>query len=197
MRNLKQKSLMVLAICMVLLLGVATVQAQSDYRTIRGGVYQDVNGDGQCVNTGVEGEGPVEGIEIFFLSSDKETTVTLYSGENGTYGLAGAGESIWEVTARPDAAKWIVTSENPLYVPVLPESPIQTDVNFCVSQIGAGGVVGSTNAVIVLPSPLLPESGAAATTNNWQSFVLLTAVAGLVLLAVGGGLEWRRRSNMS
>lgn len=196
MRNFKQKPLLLAAIFTLLFLGAASVHAQSDYRTIRGGVYQDVNGDGRCVNTGVEGEGPVEGVEIFFLSSDKATTVSLYSGENGTYGLAGAGESIWEVTARPDAAKWIVTSENPLYVPVLPESPIQTDVNFCVAQVGTVGI-GGGNAVIVLPSALLPESGAAAVDNSWQQIVLITAVAGLLLFAIGLGVEWRRRTNES
>ena len=192
----KQKILVLVAIFTLMLFGAVTVQAQDeDYRTIRGAVYKDVNGDGQCINTGVEGEDPVAGVDILFVSSDRETTVTLYTGENGTYGLAGAGESIWEVTARPDPAKWIVTSENPLYVPVVPETPIQTDVNFCVSQHGVAGT-GGANAVIILPA-LLPESGAPAANNNLQTIVLLTAVAGFILIAVGTGIEWQRRANKS
>ncbi len=96
MRTTKQKLSVLVAIFTLLLFGAVSVQAQDDdYRTIRGGVYEDVNGDGRCVNTGVEGEGPVAGIDILFVSSDRETTVTLYTGDNGTYGLAGAGESIW------------------------------------------------------------------------------------------------------
>lgn len=196
MRMTKQKLSVLVAIFTLLLFGAISVQAQDDdYRTIRGGVYEDVNGDGRCVNTGVEGEGPVAGIDILFVSSDRETTVTLYTGDNGTYGLAGAGESIWEVSARPDAAKWIVTSENPLYVPVVPETPIQTDVNFCVSKLGVAGA-GGANAVIILPA-LLPESGAAANNNNLQTIVLLTAVSGLILFAVGAGFEMRRRAKKS
>lgn len=193
MRTTKQKLFVLVAIFTLLLCGAVSVQAQDDdYRTIRGAVYEDVDGDGRCINTGVEGEGPVAGVDILFVSSDRETTVTLYTGDNGTYGLAGAGESIWEVSARPDPAKWIVTSENPLYVPVVPETPIQTDVNFCVSKLGVAGV-GGANAVIILPA-LLPESGAAANNNNLQTIVLVTAVAGLLLFAIGAGLEWRRRA---
>lgn len=198
MKNLKQKLLIAGAMFTILLLAAATVQAQTDdYRTIRGAVYKDVNGDGKCVNTGVEGEEPVPGVDILFVSSDKKTTVTLYSGDNGTYGLAGAGESIWEVTARPDAAKWVVTSKNPLFVPVVSETPVQTDINFCVAAFGTAGVgTGSANAVIVLPL-LLPESGAAAANNSLPTMLLLTAVAGLILFATGAGIEWRRRANNS
>lgn len=178
MKQLNWKRIGIVAVIAVLLLAVVSVQAQEERGTIRGGVYQDVNGDGACVNTGVAGEDPVAGVDIQFVSSDRATTVTLQSGENGTFGLAAAGQSIWEVTARPDASRWIVTSENPLFVPVLPETGmVQTDVNFCVSQ--------GTNAIIVLP-----ESGAAGQPNTL--IVWLTAVAGLGLLLVGAGLEVRR-----
>ena len=67
-------------------------------------------------------------------------------------GLAAAGQSYWRVTAKPDATKYVVTSQNPLYAPVYPENGLaQTGYNFCVSQ--------GTNAVIILP-----ESGAAASS---------------------------------
>lgn len=180
MKNFKWKYMGMVAAIVGLLLATVSVQAQEERGTIRGGVYKDVNGDGRCVNTGVAGEDPVAGIDVQFVSSDRATTVTLQSGANGTFGLAAAGQSIWEVTARPDASKWIVTSENPLYVPVLPETGlVQTDVNFCISQ--------GTNAIIVLP-----QSGAAAGQIS-SPIVWLTAVAGIVLLLVGAGLEVRRR----
>lgn len=181
MRYWKSQGIITAVVVGLLLLAAATVQAQGTEQrgTIRGGVYKDVNSDGRCVNTGIAGEDPVPGVEIVFVSSDKATVVTLTTGDNGTFGLAAAGQSIWEVTARPDATKWIVTSKNPLYVPVLPEPGlVQTDVNFCVSQ--------GTNAIIVLPA-----SG--GTANNWPIGVVMTAVAGLSVFAAGLGLEWHRR----
>lgn len=185
MKFWQQKTIVLTLITVIgLLLAVATVTAQSTETQgkLAGAVYTDVNGDGICVGTGVAGENPVPGVEIVFVSSDKATVLSLTTGSDGTYGLAAAGQSIWEVTARPDASKWIVTSRNPLYVPVLPETGlVQTDVNFCIRQ-------GGTNAVIVLP-----QSGAAATNNPLQTGVAITAVSGVLILLVGAALEWRRR----
>lgn len=193
MKIWKSKRLIVVATMVCLLLAAASVQAQdSDQRgSIRGGVYKDVNGDGRCVNTGVAGEEGVANVEIVFTSSDKATVVTLTTGSDGTYGLVAAGQSIWEVTARPDAAKWVVTSKNPLFVPVLPDPGlVQTDINFCVSQGTNGVITQGTNAVIVI----LPQSGAAAT--NWQLWVMVTAVTGVILFGTGALLEWRRRQSI-
>ncbi|MCP4357679.1 MAG: hypothetical protein GY796_06650 [Chloroflexi bacterium] len=184
MKHLKKMSLFL--VLFLLLFGVIAAQAQTDKSgTIRGGVYQDVNGDGQCVNTGIAGENPVPGVTIQFVSSDKATVVTLTTGDNGTYGLAAAGQSIWEVTAQPDAAKWVVTSENPRFAYVLPETGLeQTGFDFCVSQ--------GANAVIVLP-----QSGAAATNSNSNDhiFVVAAAVFGLALVGLGVSLEWQRRQS--
>src|SRR5690606_37046503 len=119
----------------------------------------------------------IPGIEVQFVSSDWATVVTLTTCDDGTFGLAAAGQSVWEVTARPNPSQWIVTSENPRYVPVLPESGLlQTGVNFCIGQ--------GSNAVIVLP-----ESGGRL-AQSWA--VLATAVGGLAIFATGMTLEWRR-----
>lgn len=187
MKFWQHKRLVYIAVIGLLLLTTATVLAQGadEPGKLAGAVYTDANGDGVCVGTGVAGENPVPGVEIVFVSSDKATVVSLKTGSDGTYGLAAAGQSIWEVTARPDASKWIVTSRNPLFVPVLPENGlVQTDVNFCISQGGPGG----PNAVIVLP-----QSGAAA-NNNVPMGVLVTAVLGVLMVLVGIAFEWRRRS---
>ncbi|MBE7528535.1 MAG: hypothetical protein HS099_02225 [Ardenticatenaceae bacterium] len=185
MKFWQQKTIVLTLITVIgLLLTVATVTAQGTETQgkLAGAVYTDVNGDGICVGTGVAGENPVSGVEIVFVSSDKATVLSLTTGSDGTYGLAAAGQSIWEVTARPDASKWIVTSRNPLYVPVMPDNGlVQTDVNFCISQ-------GGTNAIIVLP-----QSGAAATNNPLQTVGMVTAVSGVLILLVGAALEWRRR----
>jgi len=190
MKFSQQKSVALIMAVMLLLLAAATAVAQDSDQLepgkLAGAVYSDVNGDGICVGTGVQGENPVPGVEIVFVSSDEQTVLSLTTGEDGTYGLAGAGQSIWEVTVRPDSTKWIVTSKNPLYVPVLQSSGlVQTDVNFCVSSTTNPQ---GTNAIIVLP-----QSGGAA-NNNWQTAVTIAAVLGVLLLVAGGALEWRRRS---
>lgn len=191
MKQRKPTGLIILFLSVFLLLAlVGTVQAQDeDTGYITGAVYKDVNGDGVCIDTGVEGENPVEGVTIEFVSSDEKTVVTLTTADNGTYGLADAGESIWRVSAKPDAEKYVVTSENPLYAPVLPESMVQTDINFCVSDgTTATGTITGINAVIILP-----ESGAAA-TNSSSLLLWATAVFGLALIGTGIVLEIKRRT---
>lgn len=189
MKQMKRTGSILLLLTAIFLLVAGTVQAQSaDTGSISGAVYKDVNGDGRCVDTGVAGEVPVQGVTIEFVSSDEATVVTLTTADNGTYGLAAAGQSYWRVTAKPDAAKYFVTSENPRYAPVFPaDGLVQTGYNFCVSD-GTLGVIGTggTNAVIILP-----ESGAAASGSN--TLVWVTAVLGLALVGVGIGLELKRR----
>jgi hypothetical protein len=194
MKQMKRTGLSILLLSAILLLVVGTVQAQQgeqgDTGYITGAVYKDINGDGVCIDTGVKGEDPVQGVTIEFVSSDEQTVVTLTTADNGTYGLADAGESYWRVTAKPDATKYFVTSENPLYAPVFPDQGlVQTGYNFCISD---GTIVGpdGTNAVIILP--ILPESGAAASTNHL--WVWLTAVFGLGLIGTGIVLEIKRRT---
>lgn len=169
---------------LLLLLALAgAVYAQEDGEergTIRGAVYQDVNGDGRCVNTGVSGEVPVPGVNVEFVSSDEETVVTLFTGDDGTYGLVAAGQSVWRVTAKPDPAKWVVTSENPRSVPLLDVASLeQLNIDFCVAS--------PARAVIVLP-----KSGAAAGPLNMVTAV--AALLGVGVFALGLGMEWRRRT---
>jgi hypothetical protein len=168
-----------LFIVLVLAFAFGVVQAQEKLGTIQGVVYQDVDGDGKCVDTGVEGEGPVENVDVEFVSSDEKTIITLYTDIYGKYGLFAAGSSYWRVTAKPNA-DWVVTSENPLYAPIYDDSLVQTDVNFCVQK--ANAVTTGSAAVI------LPVSGAAH--NNLTTIVLF---AGLAFTLVGVTLEWRRR----
>lgn len=145
--------------------------------SIRGVVYADVTGNGRCVNTGVAGETAVPNVSIEFVSSDEKTVITHTSGANGVFELAAAGESYWRVTAKPPAG-WVVTSENPRYAPIYPETPLATGVNFCVMQVTA----------VPLPIPptsglLLPDSG--ATANSTPTISLWMAIAGLGLILAG------------
>lgn len=197
------KKAITISLTLVLLLAVmvGAVSAYGDGKgTIRGAVYQDVNGDGLCVNTGVEGEEPVAGISAEFVSDDGNHTIHLYTGENGTYGLANAGFSNWKVTAVP-GADWVVTSLNPQYANINSGQPEALDVNFCVAKVGYW--TGPVQPIYPIqpiypggqpPSVVLPESGAPAVASNYAT--LLTAVValgGFCFIMLGVGLELKRR----
>ncbi|MBE2222521.1 MAG: hypothetical protein IAF02_13320 [Anaerolineae bacterium] len=166
--------------------------SSSDVRgTVRGYVFVDVNGDGNCVNTGIAGEEPAAGISVEFVSSDEQQVITHTSGEKGDYELAAAGASNWRVTAKP-GSEWVVTSENPQYALVSKDHLAATDVNFCVSKGGVMGVTGVTAVYPMIPpvvsveNTVLPEAGAAAAT---PTTTLLPLLLGLSLIALG--LVWR------
>jgi hypothetical protein len=142
--------------------------------SIQGMVYEDVTGDGRCINTGVEGEGPVEGIPVEFVSSDEQTVITLTSGPDGQFGLFAAGASYWTIRARP-GADWVVTSETPLYAPIYEDSLSATGIDFCIQRATVAQVV-------------LPASGAAQSpVVGWL------VLAGLLLIGLGLGRYWYER----
>ncbi|MCA9874499.1 MAG: hypothetical protein KC441_12610 [Anaerolineales bacterium] len=180
-----------LALVLLLALIVSAASAQEN-GSIRGAVYQDVNGDGKCVDTGVAGEGPVKDVNLEFVNTGGDWTVNLYSGENGTFGLVAAGFGYWRVTAQPNS-EWYVTSQNPVYVAIDEDKPLAVDVVFCVSRGLYYPIVPVYPVYPVQPLPaVLPESGAAAsTTGGWGTAIF--AFVGLSFLAVGAGLEWQRR----
>lgn len=183
---------------LLLLLMVGAASAYDDeHGTIRGAVYQDVNGDGRCVNTGVAGEEPVAGVVLEFVSSDEQHTVHLYTGENGTYGLASAGFSNWKVSAQPDA-EWVVTSTNPQYALIDSNAPEALDVNFCVAKVGYWyGPVQPVRPIYpggqAPPSVVLPESGAPTVNHNIGWLTAVVALGGLSFIMAGLGLELKRR----
>ncbi len=147
--------------------------------SIQGAVYEDTNGDGNCVNTGVEGEGPVEGVTLQFVSSDAATIIDLTSGPEGFYGLFAAGQSYWGVTALP-GSEWVVSSEPTIYVPVYEADGLNhTDINFCVRKATAADQI-----------TLLPEAGGARTNSSSGIFMVATLM-GLLLIVGGLGLYWR------
>ncbi|MCA9929671.1 MAG: hypothetical protein KC419_14390, partial [Anaerolineales bacterium] len=56
--------------------GFVLAQGSEARGSIRGAIYEDVNGDGICVNSGVAGENPVAGVDIEFVSSDEAVVIT-------------------------------------------------------------------------------------------------------------------------
>lgn len=186
------------ALVLLLVMVVGAVSAYDDeHGTIRGAIYQDVNGDGHCVNTGVAGEEPLAGITLEFVSSDGQHIVHLYTGENGTYGLANAGLSNWKVTAQPNS-EWVVTSTNPQYALIDSNNQEALDVNFCVAKVGYWyGPVQPVQPIYpggqVPPSVVLPESGASAVNHNIGLLTAVAALGGSIFIMLGLGLEVKRR----
>jgi hypothetical protein len=159
--------------------------------TVRGFVYIDVNGDGQCMNTGVAGEEPAAGIPVEFVSSNEQYVFTHTSGEKGDFELAGAGQSNWRVTVKP-GAEWVVTSENPQYGLVAKDHLSATDVNFCVSKGGVTAVYPMIAPLSVSEVPedsayVLPEAGAPAAT---ATTILWPMLLGISLIILGLGWRW-------
>lgn len=175
---MRKSLLIVLALALVIGMASGVAQAQREEQTrgaIQGMVYEDVDGDGRCVNTGVAGEGPVGGVDVEFVSSDEETVLTMYSSPDGAFGLFAAGFSYWRLTAKP-GPEWVVTSENPIYAPIDKDDPAINGLFFCVQDADAAPVY-------------LPQSGGGLSALGMAG----TAVFGLGLLLAGAGLEWRRR----
>lgn len=170
--------------------------------SISGFIYRDVNRDGQCVGTGVAGEEPIQGVDVQFVSSDRETIITQYSGEKGDFGLYAAGQSYWELTVMPEEG-WVVTTETTVYVPVYPETLSHDNVNFCLAEGSAANTANGTNAIINLPGVnttiILPESGASAAElqaqNNFNWLIIVLLSVGLALIFAGYLLETRRKND--
>jgi uncharacterized protein YkwD len=154
METLMRKSIWtgitVIVISLMATAGLAAAAPDRNSRgTIRGGVYEDVAGDGRCV----AGERPVAGIDVSFVTAGP--AIILHTGSDGTFGLVAAGQGAWQVTARPNASEWVVTSANPRIVQVNAfVGLVQTDVNFCVKRTGPGsatsGLAGLTTYAAVL-----------------------------------------------
>ncbi len=149
---------------------------------ISGAVYQDVNGDGQCIGTGIAGENPIGGINVEFVTEYDPTPIILYSADDGNYGLAAAGFADWSVSAKPDAG-WVVTSAKTVKAPVSAETPVITNVNFCLAKRTAVPVI-------------LPEAGGSPLAGQLLLWAFSLG-AGLFLLGLGAAYKGRRRHPIS
>ena len=157
---------------------VGSVAAQVVYDgSIRGTVYLDANGDGQCVGTG---EATHPGVPIEFVSDDGKWSTYLQTGDNGTYGLVAAAYGTWTVSARPNPNDFVVTSKPTLSVFIGSEQPLALNVNFCIQT--KGGPIQNQPTTTYLPT-----SGTAAQNGG-------LVVAGLLgLLLIGGGAAVAKR----
>lgn len=175
MNKILRLSLMSLVFAMVLTSNLLAMSNSNEQGTIRGSVYLDVDGDGRCVETGVAGELPVPNIDLTFAILESGSSVSLYSGSNGTYGLPSVGQGDWVVTAVPNPAFWQVTSTNPRFVKVAPaDGLVQLNVDFCVTP--APGVSVTSAMLGTPPEAASPQTtDTVAPTNSMASEQLLTA----------------------
>ncbi|MBE2221532.1 MAG: hypothetical protein IAF02_08330 [Anaerolineae bacterium] len=126
-----------LIVLLIMLFSGQLLSAESSLQatgTIRGGVYLDADSDGQCVGT--DADKPIPGIDVAFKNGSQE--ITLYSGEDGTFGLPIAGEGLWQVTVQPDPGQWRTTSTSSQTVRVSPVTGlVQLGVNFCLQPVNS------------------------------------------------------------
>lgn len=175
-----KKFVVLLSLLSMMVWGVTAVSAQTEDQrrgTIQGRVYEDVNGDGVCVDSGVEGENPLPDVNVRMTSSDEETVITHYSGPEGIYGLAAAGYSHWRIEVLP-SEEWVVTSEPVLYAPIYEDSLAKTDAHFCLQKAGT-----------IRAKTILPQSGASANHGLTYAFI-----AGLAFILAGLGLAVSKRA---
>lgn len=171
----KKGLFILLLVGLVLSLAAPMIQAQSQepFRSIRGSVREDTDGDGKC-DTGAA----VVGVPIEFISNDGQWTHVLYTGDDGSYGLVSVGLGTWTVTAKPPA-EWVVTSAKVLKPFISDTAPVALNVNFCVRKAAAVAQPGTT---------VLPQSGAGMPTP-----LVVGLVGGVMFLLTGVMLEGRRR----
>ena len=162
---------LILAILLSLVAGVAMAQEEAR-GSIRGTVYNDLNGDGKCGSS--TAEPTVVGVPIEFVSSDGKTIVYLETGDDGTYGLVAAGLGTWSVSAKP-STDWVVTSANPLSVFLGTDQRLVLGVDFCIAKVGT---------IITV----LPKSGGEIAPALLTAFLIGGSFA-----AAGLALEMKRR----
>lgn len=175
----------------VVILSLVAGSAYAQSGSIRGTVYQDTNGDGECVGTG---EPTVQGVPVDIMSPGGENDLVLESGDDGTYGMVAAGLGTWTVSIAPTSG-WIVTSNNYIEVFLSEEQPGVEGVDFCVVRAGTVTPPANTPTPTSTPVPgttppavLLPDTGSPIAP------LLLAALAGGTgLILAGLGFEWHRR----
>lgn len=174
--------LLIIATLFVATTGVLLAQDENPANgTIRGAVFSDANGDGICVNTGVEGEAGLADISLTFVNSDGEITMNHATGADGTFGLVAVGQSHWQVTVQAPEG-WEVSGAETLFALIDDNNTLAENINFCLQNTGASSTQASGGT-------LLPEAGGSSSAGLTAVF----AAAGLLLIVVGLVLEGRRR----
>jgi hypothetical protein len=166
---MQKKVWITLLVVLLVLVGATAVQAQEN-GAIRGTIFKDANADGVC-GTGDE---TIAGVPVKFTHSGGYS-VTLNSGGDGTYGLAGVTVGSWTVAVQPPTG-WRATSETPLTVTLSSAFNSAGDVDFCLAQ-------GTSTTPTTLPA-----SGAVV-----PPALLVAAAAGVLLLVAGLALILRER----
>lgn len=156
MRKTVRASLIVVLTCLF----VSVVFVQADFTekgSIRGTVYQDLDGNGVCGGSDTQ----ISNFAVVFSTPDGLNSIQLRTGSDGTYGLVGVDFGEWIVTAVPPSSSWRITSANPIKVNVTENDLVKTDIDFCVQGGGSAVVeqaVQATSSLSVI-GPLNSSHG--------------------------------------
>jgi len=187
MRNKTWIILLVIAL-MLVITGTAAAFAQSSGGAILGTVYNDQNADGVCVGTGEPG---LPGMVVEFVNQEAAIQTALQTNENGSYGYTAAGFGTWNVTVKP-AQGWRSTAQTTRQIALTSTQPVAAGVDFCITQDASTSTPAAPPATVVPGGSggavTLPESGAPIAPA-----LLIAAVVGIGLLALGGGLYFYSR----
>jgi hypothetical protein len=187
MRNKTWIILLVIAL-MLVITGTAAAFAQSSGGAILGTVYNDQNADGVCVGTGEPG---LPGMVVEFVNQEAAIQTALQTNENGSYGYTSAGFGTWIVTVKP-AQGWRSTAQPTRQIALTSTQPVAAGVDFCITQDASTSTPAAPSATAVPGGSggavTLPESGAPIAPT-----LLITAVLGIGLLALGAGIYFYSR----
>ncbi len=150
-------------------------ETQNVSGTISGVVFNDVDANAVCRDTGESG---AAGIPLQLVNLADNQTINLTSDGGGFYELTNANAGTWQVTVNPGSA-WRVTSQQTRQVVISSDSPDSGQNDFCIVQVSGSG--GS--------QPVLPESGAPLAPN-----LIAAALLGILLFGAGAALFVRARA---
>ena len=140
------------------------VFAQDDRGNISGRVYNDLDGNGVCADTGEPGVGDIPVLSL----SDQGNQMAVTTLSDGNYQLTTVAFGTWTVRVEPEDS-WRVTSSREHQVVVNEENRETTGIDFCITQ----------------QQTVPPDGGA-----PFAQPVAIVALAGFGLLTAGFIVLW-------
>ncbi|MDJ0754106.1 MAG: CAP domain-containing protein [Ardenticatenaceae bacterium] len=141
---MKQFALTAGVIFSIFLAGLPSVSqaaAPQQFNSLRGGVYEDIDGDGLCD----AGQPPVANVDLLF--SQGLIQIPLFSGADGSFGMVAVGPGLWVIQVIPPAG-WTVTSAATRTVAMSNRGDqVTTGINFCLRRDGGTNLSPSADSI--------------------------------------------------
>ena len=126
---MKKYAWIIAVMVMALTVGTMNVFAQDDRGNISGRVYNDLDGNGVCADTGEPGVGDF----VIQASSIEGNEMAVTTQSDGNYQLTTVTFGTWTVRVVPGES-WRVTSSREHQVVVNAENRETTGIDFCITQ---------------------------------------------------------------